>query len=157
MLCQRTCQCLGAIGGSSVGFAGETQIAVRAKTQHLRHMVGVTGLEPGTSTMSRWRSNQLRRCAFRLVSLGCCSQHNASRQPRDRLTQRPQSDAETAEAERTEPTVLSLHASTNTCYGFSRQFRTQQPIYVPPRAWGVAHHLMVGTPTTQGQIASQLR
>ena len=22
-------------------------------------MVGVTGLEPGTSTMSRWRSNQL--------------------------------------------------------------------------------------------------
>jgi hypothetical protein len=27
--------------------------------QHRQVLVGVTGLEPGTSTMSRWRSNQL--------------------------------------------------------------------------------------------------
>lgn len=34
-------------------------LRAKAKIQHLRQVVGVTGLEPGTSTMSRWRSNQL--------------------------------------------------------------------------------------------------
>lgn len=29
-------------------------------------------------------------------------------------------------------------------------------MYVPPRAWGVARHLMVGTPTMQSQIVAKL-
>ena len=69
MLCQQARQCLGSIGGGSLGFAGEGLIAVRAKTQHLQHVVGVTGLEPGTSTMSRWRSNQLSYTPESTVSL----------------------------------------------------------------------------------------